>query len=200
MFSIRLAQKVNLIYHSKMELWPVFICSKGRAQTTKTPKLFKNCIVVVEPQEREKYSKHFPEKIIYVLAENNKGVAFARNSIFDNCAYNKIEKFWILDDDVLKFYECIGKGTFPIEAEKALLMAQKDFETNKPWKMGSLEYKQFGWAKKDKIEFNRACDCIVAYNSPAEIRFDESLKVLEDRDLAIQTISKGFRTIKNFQR
>jgi hypothetical protein len=64
--------------------YPIYIPSKGRAEIATTPRLLKDnnvpFVLMVEPQDKDKYLQHFTQDQICVMGENDKGITYARNS------------------------------------------------------------------------------------------------------------------------
>jgi hypothetical protein len=68
-------------------LWPVFIPSKGRADTRLTMKMFDRLgvdyTVFIEPQEAEEYGRVLSADKLHVLPHRDQGLTVTRNYIWD---------------------------------------------------------------------------------------------------------------------
>lgn len=84
--------------------WPIFIPSKGRADTRLTIRMFDALgvpyTVFVERQEEELYAQHISSERIHVLPHHNKGLTVTRNYIWDYAAERGYEYFWTFDDNI----------------------------------------------------------------------------------------------------
>ena len=103
--------------------YPIFIPSKGRADTIMTMKAFDNIgvkySVVVEPQQYEDYAKVIKDNEIIITPHVDKGLCVTRNFIWDYAESQGYEKFWTFDDNILDFYRLnknqkikLSDGTF----------------------------------------------------------------------------------------
>ena len=84
--------------------FPVFIPTKGRADSRMTIKMFQKIgvpfTVFVEEQERDLYAQHVPEEMIHVLPHRDKGLTVTRNYIWDYAERCGQEWFWTFDDNI----------------------------------------------------------------------------------------------------
>lgn len=89
-------------------VWPVYIPSKGRADTRLTVKMFDRLgveyTVFVEPQEAETYARVINVERLHVLPHSNKGLTVTRNYIWDYAAECGHEWFWTFDDNIGGLY------------------------------------------------------------------------------------------------
>lgn len=91
---------------------PVFIPSKGRADSCYTMKLFDRMAVpftvVVEPQQVDEYAESVGADRLLVTPHRDKGLTFTRNWIWDHCHDQGFERFWTFDDNItsmLRYHE-----------------------------------------------------------------------------------------------
>lgn len=171
---------------------PVYVPSKGRAETASTPRHV-DCTLVVEPQDADAYQARFAR--VLVLPENNQGLAYVRNYILSlNTA-----PFWMIDDDVTGFYQRVGTRMVRVESVTALETAERLLTSVPHVAQGALEYQQFAWATKRDYALNGYCDVCV-YINPAYARnvaaYVASLVPKEDRDFTLQLLSAGYRTMR----
>lgn len=88
--------------------WPVFIPTKGRADTRMTIRMFDTLgvpyTIFVETQEYDLYARHVPCDRIHVLPHQNQGLTVTRNYIWDYAAERGHEWFWTFDDNIDGLY------------------------------------------------------------------------------------------------
>lgn len=93
----------------KQPQYPVYIVSKGRAESRLTSKALEQMNVpyhiVVEPQEFDEYAKHISPKKILKLPFSNLGQGSipARNWIWKHAVKSGAARHWILDDNIRGF-------------------------------------------------------------------------------------------------
>ena len=84
----------------------IYIPSKGRPDNLTSTYLTNAGIphhVFVEPQEVGKYEEvASPLTTIHALPENNRGISYSRNAIFDYAIRNSTPHFYMWDDDLIK--------------------------------------------------------------------------------------------------
>ena len=89
---------------------PLYVISKGRADSRLTIKALERCRipyhVVIEEQEYDQYAEHVDEKKILVLPFSNLGQGSipARNWVWEHSVSLGAERHWILDDNIDHFY------------------------------------------------------------------------------------------------
>lgn len=178
---------------------PIYILSKGRADSCNTAKLLDHAgvpyTVVVEPQETADYADVIdPEKLLS-LPDNNQGIAYVRNFILKQ---NRGRWFWMLDDDISGFYVRGNKRVDRIDAQTALSESQRIIQSLKGVVQGGLEYQQLAWSTTKQYALNSYCDVCVLINGGAvgftKYRDEIALKV--DRDFTLQLLSSGKRTAR----
>lgn len=88
--------------------FPVFIPSKGRAESRLTVKMFDKLgvpyTVFVEPQQFDDYAAVIDTARLHVLPHQNKGLTVTRNYIWDYAAERGYEWFWTFDDNIKALY------------------------------------------------------------------------------------------------
>jgi hypothetical protein len=88
--------------------FPVFIPTKGRADTRMTIRMFERLgvpyTIFVEPQEFDAYSEHVSPGHIHVLPHRDKGLTVTRNYIWDFAAEQGYPWFWTFDDNIGGLY------------------------------------------------------------------------------------------------
>jgi len=176
---------------------PIFIPSKGRAGKTKTDVLLAKVGIypqfVVEPQESHAYLS--AGHTVLILPENDRGITYSRNHILKVAREDKLEWFWMMDDDINEFGEVIKGKTKRADAsviEKAERVMMKH-----PASLYSMELRQFAWTS-DELKRNRIAMQCVLFIVPRckNINYDLNIHIREDYDLTFQAIFKGHGTLK----
>jgi hypothetical protein len=90
--------------------YPVYIISKGRADTRLTSKAFEKIAlpyrIVIEPQEFDRYAAVIDPRKILVLPFSNLGLGSipARNWVWEHSITEGHTRHWIVDDNISGFY------------------------------------------------------------------------------------------------
>jgi len=88
--------------------FPIFIPTKGRAETRMTIKMFDKLnvpyTIFIEEQDYDAYAKHVDKNNIHILPHKNKGVTVTRNYIWDYAAEQGHEWYWTFDDNINGLY------------------------------------------------------------------------------------------------
>lgn len=175
---------------------PVFIPSKGRPNCP-TSKLIPNASIVVEPQDYEAYEREHPGKQIFVLHENNKGLAYSRNAILKIAEENELPWIWMIDDDIKSFVTYIsGKEN---AVPWAVIAKNIDpFLLGSNYGQASLDYSQFAWSSGGKLRYNGYCDVCVAVNMENlnGAHYRDHVIMKEDRDFSMQLLRNGYENIR----
>lgn len=175
---------------------PIYIASRGRAATAKTPRLLAEdglrFLVFVEPHESAAYREQFGDRV-HELPESNQGLCYVRNAILDHARARGVDWFWMLDDDIDGFWRQFGRRSVRSSAGEALaeaeiLLCRDDVAT------GALEYQQYVWSASRDVAFNGYCDVAVLIHAqrtrPVRFRPDADLKL--DRDFTLLVVANGF--------
>jgi hypothetical protein len=137
----------------------IFIPSKGRAKTAKTPKHFEKSAItmVVEPQDYASYVEAGYDKIVQ-LPKSNQGISYVRNFILDLALKINIRRYWMLDDDITNFidYTSNKKGD-KISGEEAIKRAELIFQSVPNLGQAAMEYSQYAWAHKKPLHIIGYC-------------------------------------------
>lgn len=172
---------------------PIFIASKNRAKRNYLlEQLEKNNLefyYFIEPQEIEKYIGIISMKNIISIKENDMGIAFVRQFMLDYAIKNKINRYWLLDDDITGFYFRVENKMI----KKNILILKKVEEqfSQQDYGVFALEYRQFAWsANKDIIENSYMDTCV---NVDAKKAKEKGIKYRpltfkSDRDFGMQFI------------
>lgn len=183
--------------------WPIYIPSKGRALTMSTPELLKESGVpfkiVVEPQDYDAYKNANPETSFMVLAKDNQGIGFVRQSILDWARNSKDDWFWMMDDDITGFFKAVNGRNVKTSIDSILSICELNLE--RTWFVGqaALEYQQYSWSAKKDYTWNSYCDVCVAINTTITkgIDYRSHMDLKEDRDFTLQILANaGLKTVR----
>lgn len=132
------------------------------------------------------------------LPENDRGLAYSRNFALSHARSLGLDWFWMLDDDVTKFYKTVAKRNIPISARDCLGGAEGLFKDTPGIAQAALEYQQFSWSQAKPVYINGYCDVAVCINvkRTKTIAYRQKVELKEDRDFTLQCLSKGFRTVR----
>ncbi len=96
--------------------YPIYIISKGRADTRMTVKSLEHLGVpykiVIEPQEYNEYAAVIdPDNILVTPFSNlGQGSIPVRNFVWEHACESGAERHWILDDNIQHFYRLHNNG------------------------------------------------------------------------------------------
>ncbi len=194
---------------------PVFIPSKGRANTMSTPRVFcvsssleivdwsevQNLSVFVEPQDYALYAEHYPEKMLVNIGENDKGIAYVRNFILEYAETSKTPHFIMADDDIKGFGKCVAVKPEKTTAQKAL-QACLGLMTMYNLAAVSTNYRQsVGWNKRTAkdITFGQTPEVCVLFNAEKVkgFRYKSEYDLKEDKEFAYQLNKAGLQTARS---
>ncbi|NEO83808.1 MAG: hypothetical protein F6J87_06030 [Spirulina sp. SIO3F2] len=175
----------------------IFVPSKQRPGETALLSQLKSSsldwVYVVEPQEEEMY-RSYTDRVL-VLPENEQGIAYVRQWILDYCRAQNISWYWMLDDDISRFYKAVRGKNLAVSITEALEGAEKLISKHCDLiGQAALEYQQFAWSAKKSIRWNSYCDVCVLINSAVIARYRKEVELKEDRDFTLQIQSSGLLT------
>lgn len=192
-----------------MSYLPILVCSKGRPNAPVFPLLREAGLlyrVVVEPQDFHAYID--AGHTCLCMDHDDRGLAYARQYALDIVRYEPSLWYWMLDDDLSRFYRTAGRRNVPVPIADALSTAERLLEhlrtplmqpVRAPADVGivALEYSQYAWsATPGQLAWNSYCDCAVLIRSDvlADYRLKLPLKV--DRDFTLQVIASGTDVVR----
>ena len=150
--------------------------------------------VVVEPQDRPAYAdKH---RNVLELPADEQGLYFARQFILDHARAHGQEWYWMLDDDIVGFFEVVNGRCARSSALGVLTAASLLFVDAPLIGQAGLEYRQYAWASQDEYKLDSYCDVCVAIRSSVLADYDQRFKLKGDRDFTLQVLSEGFHVMK----
>ncbi len=173
--------------------YPIYIPSKNRPEG-KSFDLLKDIdtekYIIVEPQDIEKY-EHFKDNFnILVLEKNDQGLYYVRDFTKNYAEKTKTKWYWVIDDDISKFYRTENKKNKPITPNEALTSAEELF-SSMPIALGALEYQQYAWSQTKLFKINSYADCVVCFNveKTKKYNYDLQFKLKGDRDITLQIMA-----------
>lgn len=185
-----------------MNRYPIYIISKGRADTRLTSKTLEYMNVeykiVIEPQEYEIYASVIDSRKILILPFSNlgRGSIPARNWVWRHAIKNGHKKHWLMDDNIHLFFRFNHNMKIPVDSG-AIFDAMEDFtDRYKDVAFSGPNYFMFASRKtgniKPYLKNTRVYSCTLINNSlPMRWRG----KYNEDTDICLRALKKGYRTI-----
>lgn len=110
--------------------YPVFVPTKGRAETPYTLKVFLEMGLpfraVVEEQERDQYAAVVGAARLLVLPFRDRGLVATRNWIWDQAQAEGVSRFWTFDDNIWRF-DRLNRNRKVAVKTPAMFCAMEDF-------------------------------------------------------------------------
>ena len=181
--------------------YPVYIISKGRADTRLTAKALEAIDVpyhiVIEPQELDDYAAVIEESKILILPFSNLGSGSipARNWVWDHAQSTGAKRHWILDDNIEGFYRLNNNLKTPVGDGTIFRCAEDLVDRYKNVPKAGFNYFMFAPRKTivPALYLNtRVYSCILLENS-APYRWRGRYN--EDTDLSLRILKDGNCTI-----
>lgn len=184
----------------KMNSHTVIIASKGRAGTSQSiSRVLEeelNHILVVEPQDGKAYAEAYPDAVIVLLLENDKGISYARQACLDYAREQEMEYFWMMDDDIKQMYLTSGGKNIKFPFGAVLYHAETLLTEDPEIGVGALEYQQYSWSAKKDVTFGSYCDQVVLINVEATRHINYRPNCKEDRDFVLQCLQRGLKSAR----
>jgi hypothetical protein len=181
--------------------YPIYIISKGRADTRFTSRTFEEMGVpyriVIEPQEYDKYAAVIDPKKILVLPFSNLGQGSipVRNWVWEHSISEGHAKHWVMDDNIRYFYRLNRNKKVRVK-DATILRAAEDFSDRyENVKMAGLNYAFFCPAELKRPPYyvnTRVYSCILLSN---DISHRWRGRYNEDTDLSLRILKDGYCTI-----
>jgi hypothetical protein len=180
--------------------YPVYVISKGRWDNGLTAKfLLADGVpfrLVIEPQERESYAKHFPEEILELLPFSNLGLGSipARNWCWQHSKSAGHDRHWILDDNIRQVRRMWKGKRIPCESGPAFAAVEDFTDRYENLGISGMNYVMFAiqsWCLPPFYQNVHVYSCLLIQNSlPHRWRG----RYNEDTDLCLQVLSDGWCT------
>ena len=182
--------------------YPIYIISKGRAQSGLTTKSLSRMkvdhFVAVEPQEYDAYAAAIGSSKLLVLPFSNHGdgPGRARNWCWDHSISLGAKKHWVLDDNITDFYRLHKNTRIRVESDVCFAACEDFADRFENVPIAGLQYRFF-IAQDQKypayVKNTRIYSCLLIENSCQHRwrgRYNEDvdicLRVLKDGDCTIQ--------------
>lgn len=181
--------------------YPVYIISKGRADTRLTSRTLEYMnvpyFIVVEPQEYVQYASVINSKKILVTPFKNLGQGSipARNFCWEHAISLDAKRHWILDDNIKWFWRLNNHMKIPVNSGTIFAAAEDFVDRYENIGLAGFQYDYFAPRKQRMNPFilnTRIYSCILIDNS-LDIRWRGRYN--EDTDLSIRVLKKGLCTI-----
>lgn len=181
--------------------YPIYIISKGRANTIYTSKTLEYMnvpyMIVVEPQEYVQYASVINSKKIIVTPFKNLGQGSipVRNFVWEHAVKAGVKRYWIMDDNIKWFYRLHNHMKIPV-TDGAILRAAEDFvDRYENVVIAGLQYDYFA-PRKAKIQpftiNTRIYSCILLQT---DLKLRWRGRYNEDSDLSIRILKEGHCSI-----
>jgi hypothetical protein len=181
--------------------YPVYIVSKGRAQSRLTSKALERMNVpyhiVIEPQEYEQYAAVIDPAKILVLPFSNLGQGSipARNWIWEHALSSGAAWHWILDDNIRWFGRYNHNQVIKCETGICFLVIEEFVNRFQNVVLSGMQYEFFMpmESRKTPLIWNtRIYSCILIRN---DIPYRWRGRYNEDTDLSLRVLKDGLCTV-----
>lgn len=181
--------------------YPVYIISKGRADTRLTSKSLEKMRmpyrIVIEPQEYNDYAAVInPEKILVLPFSNlGQGSIPARNWVWEHSISEGHTSHWILDDNIDGFYRLNRNLKVPVGSGTIFKAAEDFVDRYENIGIAGFDYFMFAPRKAKIPPFRlntRIYSCILIRN---HIPYRWRGRYNEDTDLSIRALKDGWCTV-----
>jgi hypothetical protein len=181
--------------------YPVYIISKGRANTRLTSKALEKLSVpyhvVIEPQEYDDYAAVIAPSKILVLPFSNLGQGSipARNWVWEHSIGLGAERHWILDDNISDFYRLNKNMKYRMDSGTSFKAAEDFVNRYENVALAGMQYEMFAPRIKKHNPFilnTRIYSCILIKN---DIPYRWRGRYNEDTDLSLRALKDGWCTV-----
>lgn len=189
-------------FEDKNPQYPVYIVSKGRADSRLTSRSFERMgvpyYIVIEPQDYDDYACLIDEDKILVAPFSNHGdgPGRARNWCWDHAISLGAKRHWVLDDNIDGFYRLFGNRRVKVSDGGIFRIAEEFVDRFENVPLAGFQYNFFIAPKSGYPPFilnTRIYSCLLIDNSCRHRwrgRYNEdtdlSLRILKDGDCTIQ--------------
>ena len=181
--------------------YPIYIISKGRADTRKTSKALEEMrldyCIAVEPQELEEYAAVIDRKKILVLPFSNHGLGSypARNWCWEHSIAEGHKFHWVLDDNIYGFARLYKNKRISCKSGAIFRAAENFTDRYENVAQAGFQYRFFAEERTDMPAFRlntRIFSCILIKN---DLPHRWKLKYNEDVALSLDVLKDGWCTI-----
>lgn len=194
---------VDGVYQEKLEQfgnlgkpkYPIYVPSKGRADTIQTTACLKGLdfFVVVEPQDADDYKLMFRPEQILVMPENDKGIAYVRNFCKDHAKENGHTYHWQIDDNIKSFALRQDDKNVKCNAGDALAIIEATVDEFDGIGAAGMKHQAFAFAERNDIGYNRQVYTCMLLSTEPPARFRDGL--IEDADYNLQILFDGYSVL-----
>ena len=185
--------------------YPIYIISKGRAESRLTSKALEKMHVayriVIESQEYADYAKVIdPAKILLLpFANLGQGSIPARNWVWEHSLSEGHTRHWILDDNISEFSRLFNNKRLIVDNGSLFAEAECYVDRYANVALAGMQYRAFAkqgeitksWDKPYNLN-TRIYSCILIQN---DILFRWRGRYNEDTDLSLRVLKAGFCTV-----
>lgn len=185
--------------------YPVFIPSKGRAQTPYTMKAFdaigQPYRVVVEAPEHDAYAASLDASRLLVLPFSDRGLVETRNWIWDYAEQCGVSRFWTFDDNIWRFDRLYRNRKYAVKTP-AIFAAIEDFaDRYRNIAIAGCNYRNFAKQKQVIPPFELNTRVYSNMLIRTDLRAPDGHKYRnrgfynDDTDLCLQVLKDGWVTV-----
>jgi hypothetical protein len=150
-------------------------------------------MLVVEPQEAQRYADRFGMARVHVLAEDNQGLIYARNAIKEHATAAGHARHWQLDDNI-RYIERLYHGRrLRCPAAVALIVAEDFTDRYENIALSGLNYHMFVDGKRPPFYLNQRVYSCSLVNNAIPHRWRSVYN--DDTDICLQVLADGWCTV-----
>lgn len=185
--------------------WPIFIPTKGRADSRLTIKMFDRLkvpyTIFVEAADYDAYAAHVDPERIHVLPHANLGVTVTRNYMWDYAELMGYEWYWSFDDNIEGLYRFNRNLKTPCADATVLAVAEDFTERYENIAISGLNYFMFvkrkyvvpPYTMNTRIYSNMLIRTMAKSSTGDPYRFSTFYN--EDTDLCLRVLKDGWTTV-----
>jgi hypothetical protein len=180
--------------------YPIFIPSKERAFRCLAARMLRRDGVdfklVVEPQEQGLYVQKFGKDAVLVLPENNRGLVYARNWIWERAREMGCERHWQIDDNIREMIRTFKGRRVNCNAGVGLRVCEDFTDRYENVAIAGFNYKMFVAKPWEQPPFvvNRHVYSAMLLLTEMPFRFRPPSN--SDVDICLQVLAAGWCTLQ----
>jgi hypothetical protein len=180
-----------------MPKYPIYIPSKGRAETGQTAQFLARWHVpfslVVEPQDYDVYAAQYPQKALIQLPENDQGISYVRNFCKDHAEKLGYKRHWQMDDNIKSIKQFNKRQAIDSGADYILATVEEFVDRYANVALAGLRHVAFIRLQTTPFSLNQQVySCFLVLN---ELPYRFTNHTIEDTDYNLQVLSSGWCTI-----
>jgi hypothetical protein len=184
--------------------YPIFVTSKGRATTATTTKMLDasrlSYTLVVDPSEAEAYAQQHPTAEINPVPKDDYGLVRTRQYVRDLASVEGYERYWMVDDDVFRFWHYTEPGTAerePATARATMSAIEALLSEVENVAVAAPDWQQFAWRALEKRKYTLGSRAylyaLILTDTP--IQYDKRFEVKSDVQFIIEHLRSGYQTL-----